>query len=51
VRGRAGRLTLRADVHAQLDLLQPMTLTQRDGASTDGSGFAWAAGFTFTVQR
>jgi long-subunit fatty acid transport protein len=51
VLARAGRLTLRADVHGQMDLLQPLTLSHREGATTDGSGFAWAAGFTFTVQR
>jgi hypothetical protein len=49
--GRVSRLTLRADLHAQMDLLSPVTLHHAEGAVTEGSGFAWAAGFSFTVQR
>jgi long-subunit fatty acid transport protein len=47
--GHLGRVTLRGDLHGQMDLLQPVTL--HDPAATHGSGFAWASGFTFTVQR
>ena len=49
--GKVGRLTLRGDLHGQMDLLHPVTLRHAEGATTEGSGFVWAAGFTFTVQR
>ncbi len=51
ISGRAGRVILRADAHAQMDLLQPTTLHGTDGATTSGGGFVWAAGCTLTVQR
>jgi long-chain fatty acid transport protein len=49
--GRAGRVGLRADLHAQIDILQATTIHGAEETSTKDGGFAWAAGFTFTVQR
>jgi long-subunit fatty acid transport protein len=46
--GRVNTIHLRFDVHGQMDLLQPVTLTP---SRTEGSGFAWAAGCTLTVQK
>jgi hypothetical protein len=46
--GRVNSVNVRFDVHGQIDALQPVTLTP---SMTGGSGFAWAAGCTLTVQK